>query len=186
MSVGTEPTKKWMALICVGLVWAVGCFTKRPPAKPAFTQFPPFAHPVIPVATGPGLGTPPDLSTEVPEAPAELAVAPSAPARPHITVPPVVEPSRSEKAPEPVIAPELTTAEVSEAQAETQRNLDLMEKNLTIAWGRKLNAAQQDLISKVRSFAENAKEAGRGGDWVRAKNLSKKAEVLSEELAASL
>jgi exosome complex RNA-binding protein Csl4 len=61
-----------------------------------------------------------------------------------------------------------------------------VEKHLTLALGRTLNAAQQDLISKVRGFTENAREAMRSGDWVRAKNLSKKAEVLSDQLAASL
>jgi hypothetical protein len=49
-----------------------------------------------------------------------------------------------------------------------------------------LNATQQDLVSKVRGFADNAREAMRSGEWVRAKNLSSKAEVLSEQLATSL
>jgi len=84
------------------------------------------------------------------------------------------------------MAPEFSTQEVEAAKAEIQRNLDMMEKNLTLSFGRSLNAAQQDLVSKVHGFAENAREAMKSGDWVRAKNLSKKAEVLSEELAASL
>jgi len=61
----------------------------------------------------------------------------------------------------------------------------LVERNLTLAQGKKLNPTQQDLASKVRGFADNAREAMRTGDWVRAKNLSKKAEVLSEQLAES-
>jgi len=77
------------------------------------------------------------------------------------------------------------TAELTAAKAETQHNLDLVERNLTLAQGKKLNPAQQDLASKVRGFADNAREAMRTGDWVRAKNLSKKAEVLSEQLAGS-
>ena len=86
---------------------------------------------------------------------------------------------------EPTIAPEVTTEEMKAAQAETQRSLDMAEKNLTMAQGKKLNATQTDLVSKVRGFADNAREAMRSGDWVRAKNFSKKAEVLSEQLAAS-
>jgi hypothetical protein len=82
--------------------------------------------------------------------------------------------------------PELSSAELDAAQAETQQNLDTMTKNLTAASGRSLNASQQDLMSKVRGFAESAREAMRSGDWLRAKNLSKKAEVLSEELVDSL
>jgi hypothetical protein len=72
------------------------------------------------------------------------------------------------------------------ARAETEHNLELAEKNLAPAGGRQLNATQQDVISKVRSFAESAREAMKSGDWERARNLSKKAEVLSEQLAASL
>jgi hypothetical protein len=53
------------------------------------------------------------------------------------------------------------------------------------AQGKRLNAMQTDLVSKVRGFADNAREAMKSGDWVRAKNFSSKAEVLSEQLAAS-
>jgi iron uptake system EfeUOB component EfeO/EfeM len=87
---------------------------------------------------------------------------------------------------EPTIAPGLTTEELKTAKAETQQNLDMVEKNLTLAWGKTLNATQQDLVSKVRGFVENAREAVRSGDWERAKNLSKKAKVLSGQLAAGL
>jgi hypothetical protein len=38
----------------------------------------------------------------------------------------------------------------------------------------------------VRSFISDAREAGRAGDWARARDLAKKAQVLSEELADSL
>jgi flagellin-specific chaperone FliS len=42
------------------------------------------------------------------------------------------------------------------------------------------------LASKVRSFMAEAKEAARTGDWIRARNAAKKAEVISQELAGSL
>jgi len=42
------------------------------------------------------------------------------------------------------------------------------------------------LTSKVSSFLQESKLAARDGDWTRARNLAKKARVLSEELAASL
>jgi hypothetical protein len=51
--------------------------------------------------------------------------------------------------------------------------------------GKSLNAAQKDLESKARSFMDTAREAIRNGDWPRAQNLAKKADVLSRELAAS-
>lgn len=87
---------------------------------------------------------------------------------------------------EPTITPEVTTEELAEAKTETQQALDVTEKNLSMVQGKKLNPTQEDLASKVRGFADNAKEAVRSGDWVRARSLSKKAEMLSEQLAASL
>lgn len=185
MDAKTKTRRKWLALLCLCVVWTAGCFTKRPAAK-RIAYFVPIEHPVVPVATMVELEAPPDIPSEVPEAPAELAISRSAPVRPHVTPPPAPEHAPVEKAAEPVIAPELTVQEVNAAMAETQRNLDQMEKNLTLARGRTLNASQEDLISKVRGFAESAREAMRNGDWARAKNLSKKAQVLSEELAASL
>jgi hypothetical protein len=43
---------------------------------------------------------------------------------------------------------------------------------------------QSDLVSKIVSFSDEARKAASEGDWTRARNLAKKAEVLSEELAA--
>jgi hypothetical protein len=117
--------------------------------------------------------------------PPEIVPNHAQPPRPHVAAPVAQEPVAPSKQAEPTIAPEVPTQEIMAAKAETQRNLDLAEKNLMLAQGKKLNAAQEDLASKVRGFADNAREAMRNGDWVRAKNLSSKAEVLSEELAAS-
>jgi hypothetical protein len=38
----------------------------------------------------------------------------------------------------------------------------------------------------VNSFLQESRGAAKDGDWTRAKNLAKKAQVLSEELADSL
>jgi hypothetical protein len=42
------------------------------------------------------------------------------------------------------------------------------------------------LVEKIRSFLGQSRDAGKGGDWVRAQNLSQKARLLSAELIASL
>jgi hypothetical protein len=49
-----------------------------------------------------------------------------------------------------------------------------------------LNTTQTDLVSKIRGFLSDAHEAAKVADWARARSLSKKAQVLSEELVASL
>jgi hypothetical protein len=182
----TQATKKWLVLLCASAAWMSGCLLRRAPAKPAF-NFVTVVYPVIPPdAVDAALEPPPDISHDVPQAPAQLATNRSAPVKPRVAPPPALEPAAAENLPQATIAPEVTTEEQTAAQAEIQHNLDTVEKNLTLASGRRLNAAQQDLISKVRGFTENAREAMRSGDWVRAKNLSSKAEVLSEQLAESL
>ena len=86
----------------------------------------------------------------------------------------------------PKIAPQLTAAEARAAQQQISQSLGIAERNIGAADGKALNAMQQDLASKVRSFMAEAHEAASSGDWTRAKNAAKKAEVLSQELASSL
>jgi hypothetical protein len=82
--------------------------------------------------------------------------------------------------------PQLTAEETTEAQQQTNVSLSIAERNFGNTQGRHLNAAQLDLASKVRSFITEAREAAHIGDWTRARNAAKKAQVLSEELAGSL
>ncbi|HSC44329.1 MAG TPA: hypothetical protein VLC94_00800 [Candidatus Acidoferrum sp.] len=82
--------------------------------------------------------------------------------------------------------PDLTTQESASLQQETNESLNAAERNLKAASGKSLTAAQSDLASKVRSFISDAREAGHAGDWARARDLAKKAQVLSEQLADSL
>jgi hypothetical protein len=174
----------WLLLLCACAAWASGCATRRTPGRSIVNGMG-FAHPVIPSATADAaLEPPPDVFFEPPAAPPKLVTGRSMPARPRVASAPA--PAAAGKPTEPSIAPEVTTEEMLAAKAETEQHLNLAEKNLALAAGRQLNATQQDVFSKVRSFAENAREAMRNGDWERAKSLSKKAEVLSGELAASL
>ncbi len=65
-------------------------------------------------------------------------------------------------------------------------SLGIEQRNLVTAKSRQLNATQNDLASKVNSFLEETKTAVKDGDWARARNLARKAQLLSEELAGSL
>ena len=66
------------------------------------------------------------------------------------------------------------------------QSLSIADKNLEFARGKNLNATQSDLVSKIISFLKDAREASQAADWIRARNLARKAQVLSEELASSL
>jgi hypothetical protein len=180
-----ETQKSLMALLCACGAWSCGCATRRAPVKPV-VNFVAVVYPVIPAAKPKAVEEPPDLEVEALPAPPMIGPSRMQPAKPHVATPATPEPSGGEKVVEPTIAPEVTTQEETEAKAESQHSLDVAEKNLSTTQGKKLNPMQADLASKVRGFTDNAREAMKSGDWVRAKNLSKKAEVLSEQLAASL
>jgi len=93
------------------------------------------------------------------------------------------ESARSESS---LITPQLSGEETAAAQQQTNQSLSIAERNLQSARGRRLNAAQADLVSKIRGFLKDAHEAAKVADWARARSLSKKAQVLSEELVTSL
>jgi hypothetical protein len=127
-----------------------------------------------------------DATLEIAPPPSGLVIARNAPARPRV---PVVSSSQNDNdnKPEiPQIAPQLTPAEATAAQQQTSQSLSIAERNIGSAEGKSLNAKQQDLASKVRSFMAEAHDAANTGDWTRARAASKKAEVLSQELASSL
>lgn len=86
----------------------------------------------------------------------------------------------------PQIVPELSTGESESLQRETEESLNTAERNLSSVTGKSLNASQADLASKVRAFIGDAREAGRTGDWGRARTLATKAQVLSEQLTGTL
>ena len=105
---------------------------------------------------------------------------------------PSTEPPNSEAAeptshpPAPQISPQLSAGDQASFERATNDDLATAEKSLQQASGRQLNAAQQDLAGKIRSFTEQARDAGKGGDWTRAQNLAQKARLLSIELINSL
>jgi hypothetical protein len=177
----TEKTRRWLASLCVSMVLTAGCATRRATSASAARTIS-FRAPIVPAPSGANLAAPPQIAVDL--EPPELPVMRSAPAKPRVAPAPVAEPKAEET--QPFIEPQISTQELEAAKTETQRNLDSMQRNLGRASGRSLNATQQDLISKINGFSQNAQEAMSSGDWVRAKNLSKKAEVLSEELAGSL
>jgi hypothetical protein len=109
------------------------------------------------------------------------------PPRPRVAVQPVpADPAGNAKAEAPLLAPQLSEQEIASAQQQMNDSITIAQRNLANAKGHRLNTTQTDLASKVNSFLAESKIAVREGDWNRARNLAKKAQVLSEELASSL
>jgi hypothetical protein len=126
-----------------------------------------------------------EVSPDAPPPPSPLAATQSVPPRPRVQVAPS-DPSNPTRPEPPQIAPQLTAEETTAAQQQTNLSLSIAERNVSASQGKPLNATQSDLASKVRSFVTEAREAAQSGDWARASNAAKKAQVLSEELARSL
>jgi hypothetical protein len=128
----------------------------------------------------------PDLRLELPAIPPRLMTTRSAPPRPRGTAPASNGTGAdSEKSESSLITPQLSAEETMAAQQQANQSLSIAERNLQSVRGKRLNAAQTDLVSKIRGFLKDAHEAAQAADWARARTLSKKAQVLSEELVAS-
>ena len=126
----------------------------------------------------------PELQMDLPTFPSHLMTVRSAPPRPHLSTPsPGTAGTDAEKLEAPMIAPQLSPQETVAAKQETNQSLSIADKNLARTSGKRLNAAQSDLVSKIKGFQKDAREAAEVGDWSHARGLAKKAQVLSEELA---
>ena len=165
-----------------------GCAERKPHAYPWATAI--AVRPILP-QPAPGYRPPafddiaPDLIWDFTPPPSQLAVF-RQPARPRVAAQPVPETSGGVKGEAPQLAPQLSEQEIAAAQQQMSESIAVTQKNLSSAKGHKLNPTQSDLASKVNSFLQESRDAAKDGDWTRAKNLAKKAQVLSEELVDSL
>jgi outer membrane murein-binding lipoprotein Lpp len=184
--------KRWpqSAVVAAGIVAVLlsdGCAEKRARAYPWATAVTVKPHPPV---LAPGY-TPPQIDESAPDLPWDFAPPPSLvvsrqPARPRVPVQPAPEPAGSAKSDPLSLAPQLSPQEIASAQQQMNESLGIAQRNLVTAKGHQLNTTQSDLASKVNSFIEETKAAVKDGDWARARNLARKAQLLSEELASSL
>jgi hypothetical protein len=171
---------------CIAIALS-GCSVRRRPAIPWATavQVRPIPQPNKTSASEIPEDPLPELRYDLPPFPPHLLNARSGPPRPHVNAPSTAG-TETEKKEAPMIAPQLTPTETTLAQQQTNQSFGIAEKNLAAANGKRLNAAQADLVSKIKGFVKDAREAAQIGDWSRARSLAKKAQVLSEDLAGSL
>jgi len=178
-----------MATSCIVIVLLSGCAERQVKAKPfpwsTFAYTRPLSPSVALTQTDGESDPLEDVTLDVAPPPSALVIARSTPPRPRV---PANNSSQNEssKPDVPQIAPLLSAGEAVAAQQQTSQSLSVAEHNIGSADGKSLNATQQDLASKVRSFMAEARDAAKIGDWTRARAAAKKAEVLSQELASSL
>jgi outer membrane murein-binding lipoprotein Lpp len=174
---------------CAAALLVSGCANRRAKAKPFPWSTFAYTRPVSPTnSTQIGDSEDPleGLTPDIEPPPSPLVTARGVPARPRVPASNSQQGDAGNKPDVPQIAPQLTAGETSAAQQQTSQSLSIAEHNIGSTEGKQLNPTQQDLASKVRSFVAEAREAVKTGDWTRARNAAKKAEVLSQELAGSL
>jgi hypothetical protein len=171
-------------------VFAVIGFGGCPPKKPVQPKFVHTGVIIAPRAPVPGPDpVPPDVQPpDMPyfvltySSPLDSAPRPAAVRRAPSAAEPEPEPTKPEA---PQISPQLSPEEKSKAEASANADIDAAKRDLDNAERRRLNATQQDMADKIRSFLAQARDAIGAGDWLRAKNLAQKAHVLSMELTKS-
>jgi len=185
-----------MVLVCLLSLAGSGCSHKN-------------VHAAAPAPTAPApanerpMTIAPDTNATPPEAPpASVPVVPAATTAPQSVTIPETKPAPSPRkpatvqpeqpseqpshAPAPQISLQISPGDQANLERKTADDISIAEKNLQQASGKQLNAAQQDLVEKIRSFLDQSRDASKGGDWARAQNLAQKARLLSEELVNSL
>lgn len=186
MPVMRARARVFFAVMGSAAIFLSGCAARRSQTIPWPTAV--MVRPIAPQHATPATNVEdplPDLRLEIPPPPAPLA-SESVPARPRSFPASPSENATPEKLEAPRIVPDLSPEQSATLQRETVGSLRAAEQNLSAAAGKTLNAVQADLASKVRSFISDARDAGRSGDWAQALDLARKAQVLSEQLAASL
>lgn len=171
---------------CGATLFLSGCAERKVHAFPWATAV--LVRPNVPVAHPNGdanaVDLAPDFRVEAPANAGKIFAARPVPPRPRVSAPATADPIASPKS--TGLVPELSPQETAVAKEQVGESIALAEKNAAIARGKKLTPAQSDVLSKIAGFLAEAREAGGEGDWARARNLAKKAQILSEDLVASL
>ena len=126
-----------------------------------------------PVETAP---IPPAVVAEDSLAPVSIPATRAAPTPRKPVEPPVTEAAAEPPArrPAPLISPQLSPGDQASYERKTDEDVTVAKKNLQGAQGKQLNAAQQDLLDKIRSFLAQSRDASKGGDWARRRTSRKR------------
>ena len=173
------------ALLLGAIAGLGGCAERKAHATPWATAVmvrpnPPIARAAN--ASGADDATP-DIRVEPPSNGVRIFGGRPLPPRPKGTSPSGSENSNGIK--EQLLVPELSPQETAVAKEQVAESIAVAERNLAAARGKTLSAVQADTVSKITGFVAEAREAGGEGDWARARNLAKKAQILSQDLVAS-
>jgi hypothetical protein len=80
------------------------------------------------------------------------------------------------------IGPDVSSPEAARDRQSTTQLLDTTEKQLKGVDGKGLSADQQAMLAQIRTYITQSRKAITDGDYERASNLAKKAQLLTDEL----
>ena len=181
-------------LMCAISLSASGCNDKKVHAAAPVAAAPTPASTERPMTVAPDtdasppaevVAAPPALPQPATPPPAAVTVTPPKPVAPRRPAEASTEAEQPAHPPAPQISPQLSPTDQATYQRKTGEDTAAAEKNLQQTSGKQLNAAQQDLVGKIRSFLSQSRDASKDGDWSRAQNLAQKARLLSDELIGS-
>ncbi len=182
----TDVRANQVALLLVAIVGLGGCAERKAHAIPWATAV--MVRPNPPIARGSSAtgadDLAPDIRVEPPSNAGRIFVMRPTPPRPKGASPSGPDNSNGTKT--GLLVPQLSPQETAVAKEQVTESIAAVERNLAVARGRNLTAAQADMISKINGFVTEAREASGEGDWARARNLAKKAQILSDDLVAPL
>jgi len=177
-----------IVFVCGAIATLGGCAERKAHAIPWATAV--LVRPIQPVALKTSAAElaelAPDLRVEAPSNPVRLLGTRPVPPRPRGANGSQPEGSNTNGTRAPELVPQLSPQETVVAKVQFAESMAVVERNLAATRQRKLNAAQTDIVSKITGFVAEAREASGEEDWGRARNLAKKAQILSEDLVASL
>jgi len=81
------------------------------------------------------------------------------------------------------LAPGMSEEQASSQRQSTSQLLAATDANLQQISSRQLNSTQEDSVSQIKKYMEQARAAEKAGDVQRAHNLASKAVMLSDDLA---
>jgi outer membrane biosynthesis protein TonB len=91
-------------------------------------------------------------------------------------------PSPANSAAEVAIGPDITSAEAVRDRQSTTHLLDTTENDLKRVESNSLSSDQQAMLTQIKTYISQSRKAITEGDYERASNLAKKAQVLTDEL----
>jgi outer membrane biosynthesis protein TonB len=116
------------------------------------------------------------------QAKAEVTPPPSPPASDTTTAGIHPPPNPAEAAAAVAIGPDVSSAEAARDRKSTTALLDTTEKDLKRVDSKGLSSDQQAMLMQIRTYISQSRKAINEGDYERASNLAKKAQLLTDEL----